>query len=167
MATRYTFRRFLTTSKRTNMAGTSRCCWQCLDPKDFPCRNDALESSCSSSRLFIKPPNIFCRNLDKQAIESFKSTVDPSLYTLYALSDNDWKFNVWQNSTNLLIISDNSSVENQSDEIAKVNGMLSLHFAFTVWNFAYGIIMQHEGYPIHLFISIFLTLLLCRLVITL
>ncbi|KAL5963448.1 hypothetical protein TSMEX_008823 [Taenia solium] len=127
VATWCIFRGLLTTWKRANMAGISRCCWRCLDPKDFPWKNDSLESGCSSSRLFIKPPNIFCRNLDKQAIDSFKSTVDPSLYTLYALSDNDWKFNVWQNSTNLLIISDKSSVENQRDEIAKTGNYLVEH----------------------------------------
>ncbi|KAL5104621.1 Biotin--protein ligase [Taenia crassiceps] len=109
------------------MAEVSRCCWRCLDPRDFPRNIDSTGSSNSTSRLFIKPPNIFCRNLDKQAMDKFKSIVDPTLYTLYALSDNDWNFNVWQNSTHLLIISDKSSTENQGDEIMKVSDYLVEH----------------------------------------
>ncbi|VDM23945.1 unnamed protein product [Hydatigera taeniaeformis] len=38
---------------------------------------------------------------------------------MYALSDNDWEFNVWQNSTYLLVLSNKRSVESQRDEIAK------------------------------------------------
>lgn len=127
MAARLPAGGLVTTWKRGRMAETLRCCWRCLDTKDFPWKKDSIKSIHPSSRLFIKPPNIFCRNFDKQAIDNFKFIVDPSLYTLYALCDNDWMSNVWQNSTKLLIILNKSSVGNERDEIAKVNDYLVEH----------------------------------------
>ena len=119
--TRCLFLSRLGTTDDTTMLRPPKSCWQCLCPSSFPWQDKGFEKQNCNLKLSLKTPNIFCRNLGDQLVNYIQSLLDSSLYTVYSLSDADWNSNVWQSSTNFLILSNSSSHINQITEIHKVS----------------------------------------------
>ncbi|VDD81771.1 unnamed protein product [Mesocestoides corti] len=107
-----------------SLGSTSQLSWKCLALKDFPRKKVVNATDVRTPRRVTKPPNIQCYNTGSELICRIRSVVDPHVYTVYALSPKDWVDDVWQSSTNLLVISDSSPAGNQADEIAKVGDYL-------------------------------------------
>nr|CDS31164.1 biotin protein ligase [Hymenolepis microstoma] len=103
------------------MSSTSRSCWNCLKLDEFPFTSIKRIHYKGCSVNFVKKPNIFCRNVNKECLDLIQPVIDQTRYIVYPLSDTDWKNDVWQGSASLLILSESSFNVNHSEEILKID----------------------------------------------
>ncbi|VDL50346.1 unnamed protein product [Hymenolepis diminuta] len=103
------------------MSLTARRCWKCLKLNEFPSKSVGHIPRNEDDVVFMRRPNIFCRNVNKECFDRIQSVIDQTRYIVYLLSELNWKNDVWQRSASLLILSECSLIENHSDEILKVS----------------------------------------------
>lgn len=102
------------------MSLAARRCWKCLKLKEFPSKSVGHVPRNKDDVVFMRRPNIFCRNVNEEFLDRIQSVIDHTRYIVYPLSETNWKNDVWQRSASLLILSEFSLNENYSDEISKV-----------------------------------------------